>query len=151
MGSGWANSTYTFGLDDHHRLVKADKGVVKSFGVKFQACPSLGSYNLSANQFKGRLLLETSDFVGENTCLTIYNPTAGAPYYAKAQKCQSGVTPPLTQVWSYGIASSTHIAWAGQNGCTGGYWRHKDTFAPRIASGSHLINIACAGNRDNDI
>lgn len=155
---GFSNETIHFGLDSHHRLVKADKGVVTQFKVDFQACPALGSQFPNVPSYLGRIVVTPSSFVGENTCLTVIAPLTGSgPWTAQAQTCGDATTPPASQKWVYGSDFGATIFWAGSAHCgdgdqAAGYWTHNDASnLPVITSGTHYIQISCDGSSTQNI
>ncbi|KZV87523.1 hypothetical protein EXIGLDRAFT_752203 [Exidia glandulosa HHB12029] len=153
--SGFTNETVHFGLDEHHQLVKADKGVVKEFKVDFQACPALGGYNPNVPSYLGRIVLQPSSFVSANTCLTIQSPiTDAGPWTAQAQKCGDATSPAAAQKWVYGSDFGGTVYWAGSKECGNsdlgaGYEAHNDAAGqPVIVTGTHQLLLTCEPTTD---
>ncbi|KZV91561.1 hypothetical protein EXIGLDRAFT_837037 [Exidia glandulosa HHB12029] len=156
--SGFTNETIHFGLDEHHRLVKADTGVVKQFKINFQACPALGGYYPNVPSYLGRIVLQTSSFVSSNTCLTIQSPISDdGPWTAQAQKCGDATKPSAAQKWVYGSDFGGTIFWAGSKECGNsdlgaGYESHTGNDSqPVITTGTHLIQLRCEPTKSYDL
>ncbi|KAJ3156117.1 hypothetical protein HDU86_004085 [Geranomyces michiganensis] len=118
------------GLDDRKNVVAPKYATVAdSFTVTFQHCPDLGKINNKPpssdakyiNQRLGRIVVQETDKIPSDSCLTIQNPqnatTASKPnLYLRVAKCSSDTKPSADQIFSHGFLEgkdTDYLLWVG--------------------------------------